>query len=492
MAEQRNILSLGGSSPLPSIPEKTSRTDGWKNALSGMGTKGDKRRYTNYDFTTNLSKELLGAMYMGDGLAASIVDIFADDMTREWGTVVNDPKNKDGQGEIETALSILDAPSAFNTAEKWARLFGGALIVIGVMDGNDPATPVNYKKIKSVEYLKVFDLGDIQTHDCVYNLDPYSPNYGKIDIYSVKIHVATEWRVAKIHASRCIPFFGKKVPPSTAKYALSNEARYWGISCIQPIWDYLRDYANAFGAVSNILMELIIGKFKFSDLDEMLAAGGEKKLQTRIEAIDMAKSTIHSVLLGTDEDYIRDTATLTGIADILDRFMMNISAVTGYPVTRLFGRSPAGMNATGENDLKNYYDAVKSHQKAEIPYVQQLVNMVAEWKNVKAYTPFQWDPLFQLNEEQQAEVERKKAEETRTLADADQRYVDSGVLLPEDIYKIRFEKLLGPRKFEDVDPLPPLEAAPPVEGGIPAKKKGVPAPVKKQIPTKPGKKPIVK
>jgi phage-related protein (TIGR01555 family) len=183
----------------------------------------------------------------------------------------------------------------------------------------------------------------------------------------------------------------------------------------------------------------------------MLAKGNEGRLKTRVEAMDMTKSVLHSVLLGVDEEYTRDSATVTGIADLLDRFMMNLSAVTQYPVTKLFGRSPAGMNATGENDLKNYYDAVRSKQRANTRYIQNLVDMIASYKNLKRGYPWEWNPLFQLNEEQQANVKRIEAETARTYADADQRMIQEGVLIPEEVYEIRFKETLGKKNFEQIE-----------------------------------------
>lgn len=442
-------LDLAGISNLPAvIPTATSlvpfRTDGWKNALSGMGTKRDKRRYTTFDFTYLLDNITLSHMYMGDGLTTRIVDTFADDMTREWGKAQNDPiPEGKTQGTIEAEFARLDVSTCINQAKKWARLHGGALIFIGALDGNDPSVKLNPDKVKSIEFLLVIELPDILTYDCKYNMDMTSPEYGKIDQYAVQIRVGNQIIKKYIHASRCIPFFGQKIPSSVS--GVSVDVRYWGISKVQPVLDYLRDFTGAMGAVSSILLEFIIGKYKFSDLDEMLAKGGEDRLKTRIEAIDMSKSTIHSVILGTDEEYSRDSATVTGIADLLDRFMMNLSAVTQYPVTKLFGRSPAGMNATGENDLKNYYDAVRSEQAATTKYIQNLVNIIANLHNLTGEYPWVWNPLFQLSEKDQAEVKRVTAEEARTYADGDERMLNAGVLMPEDVFKLRFEKVLGKR-----------------------------------------------
>jgi phage-related protein (TIGR01555 family) len=389
-------------------------------------------------------------LYINDGLAARIVDTFPDDMTREWGKALNDPIDKKSkQGVIEGELERLDVQNYINQADKWARLFGGALLYIGAMDGRTPDFALKLDKIKNIEFLRIIDLPDILTYECVYNTDISSPEFGKIEKYCVQVKVGSFYKKMFIHASRCIPFFGKKVPSSA--YKLTDDQKYWGISEVQPIWDYLRDFTSAFGAVSDILLEFIIGKYKFSDLDEMLAKGNEGRLQTRVQAMDMTKSVLHSVLLGVDEEYTRDSATVTGIADLLDRFMMNLSAVTQYPVTKLFGRSPAGMNATGENDLKNYYDAVRSRQKANTRYIQNLINMIASYKKLKGAYPWEWNPLFQLNREQEANVARIDAETSRTLADADQRMIQEGVLLPEEVYKLRFEEILGKKDFEEVE-----------------------------------------
>ena len=48
----------------------------------------------------------------------------------------------------------------------------------------------------------------------------------------------------------------------------------------------------------------------------------------------------------------------------LFRFMMDISGACEIPVTKLFGRSPAGMNATGESDLSNYYEMITRRQES--------------------------------------------------------------------------------------------------------------------------------
>lgn len=429
-------------------------TDGWANALAGLGTAKDKRRYMKYSASSLMIKEELSMLYSGDGLISQIIDKKADDLTREWISIENDNDLR-----LSDEMERLDVQGAFNLAKKWSRLFGGALIFMGVLDGQSSDQPVRTKSIKSIDYLRVFDLGDIDTAGSKFVTDLKRPDYGDIELYKVRISVGTHYEYTYLHKSRCIPIYGVKLPKSIKATNVLFENRYWGYSIVPRVWSAVQDFVGAFGSVSSILYELIIGKYKFSDLDEMLAQGNEDKLKIRVETIDMTKSTINAVILGTDEEYTRDTASLAGIADILDRFMMHVSAVTAYPVTRLFGRSPAGLNATGENDIKNYYDDVRAEQKTMNRAVQQILDTIAAYLKAPVPVRFKWNPLFQLTEEQTANMNRIKAETYRTQADADQRYMDTGVVTAEQIYAMRFADVLGENDFieQDLEPDGPDE-----------------------------------
>lgn len=49
-----------------------------------------------------------------------------------------------------------------------------------------------------------------------------------------------------------------------------------------------------------------------------------------------------------------------------------LSALTNIPQTILFGRSPAGMNATGESDFENYYNFIERIQKQDVKEKPQI------------------------------------------------------------------------------------------------------------------------
>lgn len=453
MSKQSNIGDFLSPPPGPqaSTP-KVDRTDGWANLLSGLGTASDKRVHTNYKQDSFLPKEYLGTIYAGDGLAGRIIDVIPDDITREWGCFKNDPTDEYDEGAVSHEFNRLKARQMYNKAKRWSRLMGGSLIYIGAKDGGSPQTSLKEDRIKSVDFLRVYDLGDIRTGECEYDTNPSSITFGQILVYKVVTFVGSEQREFRIHASRCIVIPGIEMPLSWSGNGSTQEQRIWGIPVLQRVINDIKDFRGVFGNVATILQEFIVGKYKFSDLDEMLSIGSEKRLQTRIRAIEASKSAINAVLLGSEEEYSRDSAAVTGISDLIDRFMMLLSAVTGLPVTKLFGRSAAGMNATGENDLIQYYDLVRAEQAPLTPGIERLGQIIMAWKGITGDLSWEWQPLVALTRQQAMEANRIEAEAYRTNAAGDQIYITAGVITPEQSYELRFVDKLGENEFEDVIP----------------------------------------
>lgn len=470
------------------------RTDGWANIKTGLGTSRDKRSYTSYGSPTSalLVKEDYMNMYMGDGLIKRIVDMVPEDMTRQWGHFDGDPEQEHDEGDMAYHMNRLQVPHIFKQAKKWSRLTGGALVYIVITGSGGPQTPITgkLKKTANIEKLKVFDLGDILTSEFTWDLDPNSPNFGSVKFYKVRVRAGNTVTYQTIHASRCIPFFGEPMPPSMQEVQNIIETRYWGTSVLRYLFDDLADFRAAFGHTAQILQEFIIGKYKFADLDEMLAVDNGARLRARMEAIDLTKSTIKSVMLGTDEDYQRDSAALGGLSDILDRFMMLVSSSTGIPVTKLFGRSAAGQNATGEGDMTNYYDLVRSAQNDLTLYMETFGQMLADWLGITEDIHWEWNPLQQQTAEQKQNADRIEAEVLRTKSDAYARLIDALVFSPEEIRAIGYsdeleeleeegglpEPLESPINKETVlkpEPLPVDGNNPNTNGGTKPKAKGI-------------------
>ena len=91
--------------------------------------------------------------------------------------------------------------------------------------------------------------------------------------------------------------------------------------------------------------------------------------------------------------------------------------MTSIPQTILFGRSPAGMNATGHADFENYYNYVERIQKRmlrkNLRYLLSIIFKagIAQKKIDEMPTiNIKFNPLWSLTEEEETALEQQKAQ----------------------------------------------------------------------------------
>lgn len=430
------------------------KKDGWANLFSGLGTKADKRKSTIAIPNGFLMDAELETIYADDGLGARIVDLLPDDMMKQgWHYIFeNEKEGFETTSEIyNEVFKQIKVNDKINKALKWARLYGGALIILGVYDGEDLSTPLNLNKIKDFENLKIVPRNNVMYGTMEWQMNPELSHYGQVEYYPVTFYTGREYNVYRIHYSRVIELHGIEIPSSEASI-IPMEFRYWGISIIQRVQDRLKDLGTSFSSLSQLFHELCIGKYKYKDLaDIMSSEGGEKLIQNRLQAMDMMKSTFHSLLMDTDEEFIRDTVSLAGISEVLNQFMILTSANSGYPMTKLFGISPGGLNSTGDSDTYQYYDMVKSHQQTILlPILERLVHIISQWKKVPE-PRIEFNPLEQMTEKEQAELDEKKANTEYRKMETYQGYINMGIMSPAIVEELEFGDTLKElaKKVED-------------------------------------------
>ena len=452
------------------------REDGWANVLAGIGGSRDKRTGSKPVAERMLSDQELAALYAGGGLPAQIVDMRANDMTRQW--IDLEAAEDEGEtdeaalDEIRSELDRLEAETKFNEALKWSRLFGGSVIIIGAIDGaKDLKEPLRINRVQEVTKLRVVDAAHVNLSSSLYNADVNSINYGEIEVMRVSLESPTGGFIeTDVHRSRLLIFPGRKAP-TEAKSSLTLTQKFFGLSEIQNASGELSDFDGLFGSVMNAMYEFTVGKFTLKNLVELMAAGNEKAVIKRMNLIGMMKSTINAVLLGEGEEFKREAVALAGVPEIIDRYMMKLAAVTEYPVTKLFGRSAAGMNATGESDLTNYYDAVQADQRIIMkPALNRLIEIIRAAKKIKTPVEVEFNPLRQTTKKEEAEIESLEMTAQYSKAQRYQIYISEGVLSAEDVYNIEFADILG--KYEapptpDEDDEPPAVPVPPAAEPVP-------------------------
>jgi hypothetical protein len=108
-----------------------------------------------------------------------------------------------------------------------------------------------------------------------------------------------------------------------------------------------------------------------------------------------------------DEFMGESHSAFSGLSDILVSFGEQISGGIGIPLIRLFGQAPKGMNATGESDLKTYYDTIRNKQDSvlRVP-VTKVYRCIAQSLGINPGKGFgiNFRPLWQMSSKEKAEV----------------------------------------------------------------------------------------
>jgi phage-related protein (TIGR01555 family) len=375
--------------------------DGFQNLVARLGTDRDKAAANGYIVPIMTDMDLLNA-YRGSSVAKAVVDYPADDACREWREWQGDTKQITDLEVEEKRLGVI---AKVRDARIRARLYGGAAIFIGTGEprADKPLNPDRIQK-GGVRYLTVLDRQELGVQQL--QMDPSLPGYGKPEMYRL---TGGTGQIVDIHPSRLIVFTGDEVPHNSTAQSMHG----WGDSVLQTALEKVGHLDGTMANVASLVFEAKVDVIKVKDFTQNLRDGGsayETLMLKRFGLASTAKGINGAFLLDAEEDYQQKSANFATLPDVMDRFMQMVSAASGIPMTRLFGMSPAGMNATGESDMRNYYDRVKQEQTLDIEPAMQVFDeclIRSALGNRPEELHFNWRSLWQMGEKDQAEVATK-------------------------------------------------------------------------------------
>lgn len=403
------------------------RGDGYLNVITGVGAQRDPTTQTFYAPEPILTQQQLEAIFEGDGIGRRIVEMPAEEMCRGWFDVVGD----EGEG-VQDYLETLRMQQVFTDAAVWARLFGGSLVYLILEDGKDEQQPVDYKRIRKVVGAQVFDRWSVGFEPDRPSKDPILRLMGRPEFYNLT-PLGGGFPI-KVHESRVAYIPGRRL---TASRRQTNGG--WDASVLQGAWTALQRHGTGMGYSSNILRDFVQSVLAVKDLTAMIAAGREDVVERRIRLLDVSRSILNTIILDAEgEEYTKQSSSVAGLADILDRFAETLSAAVGIPITKLFGKAPGGLNSTGEHDMRNYYDMLASEQNRMLdPLAETIVKMVFSAKDgpTSGREPKEWSVRWRSLDQP---TQKETAELRKQVADTDKIYIDAGVLSSDEVAQSRF------------------------------------------------------
>lgn len=448
------------------------RQDGYTNLLNKYGTAQDNSMAYNYEQEPITTDMELIRLYEGNGLFSKIIDRPAEEAVKH-GLDIDYGDEKIAE-YVEERLDELDFEDKFATAEKWARLYGGALIVMLCDDGGSLEEPLDYDKVRTIEELRVFERAIVQEdyHGLYQSRMIFSTSdlpIGQPEFY----HVNSIYGSFTVHYTRCLIFRNGRLPEQTT----NSIYRHWGMPEHVKIKQALRECMTSHSNGTKLLERSVQAIYKMKNLATLLSSDeGEGKVLQRLQVIDMARGILNSMAIDAEgEDYDFKTLQMAGVKDVVDTTCNMLSAVTNIPQTILFGRSPAGMNSTGDSDLENYYNMVENIQKQNMKAnVRTVINLILKQGiyegDIEAIPKFKvkFSALWSISDSEQADIEQKKAQTEQTKAQIAQTYIDAGVLDASEVRKSL--SLNGDFVIEDVIDEDDIELPP--EEDIPMEDEG--------------------
>lgn len=291
-------------------------------------------------------------------------------------------------------------------------------------DGRMIDEPLNYDSLRRIEKLKVFDKTNI-VGSRQYQ-DASAPQYMDVEHYYINTFGSNPmW----VHESRVLRFDGGRLPLYQRNLRLG-----WGAKRFESIKDEIDRWCNGNEYALQALTRLSQDVVKLDGLTNILATeGGDVAVQKRMQMIDMVRSMMNSIAIDGADEYDRKGLSLSGIKELLEQFEIAICGITGIPATKLFGRSPAGMNSTGKADLENFYNMIEGIQKNKVkPNLVRLIEMMDACRDYDLNLPETWhiefEPLWSLSKSEKADIEKVKADAQRTKADAINTLINAQVL----------------------------------------------------------------
>lgn len=410
MAKNRNKSK---KNQIVEVNKKVAVKDAFINPVAKLGLGMDNlisgTDYTRSRFTQDYN--LMVTLYRTHWIVKKIIDVVANDMTKA-GIKISTSLEPAIIKRVEGCIKKRKVDKSLNELVRWGRLFGGAgavMLIDGQDDMLDQPLDLNSIMLNDFKGLLVFDRWSGITPcmtEFVTDLD--SVDFGLPKYYNVSLDDATPLRV---HHSRVLRYVGRTLP----RWEREVE-QYWGASELETVIEEISKRDNTSFNIAQLVFLANLRILKMSDLGDGLTlndAQAQSEIYNTLQAQNSLMSSFGLYVMNKDDDFDTKEYSFSGLAEIMQQFMLDISGATGIPATKMYGRSPEGMNATGESDMQNYYEMISENQSTSLEdnWNKLLpVIFMSELGFVPDDLDFEFEAIENVKEEEIADLIGKKSD----------------------------------------------------------------------------------
>ena len=358
-----------------------------------------------------------------NGMIRACIQTVADDITREWITVKggDDTAPEDVQHLEDLLNQKYHLKDLFHSAAATMGYMGGAFIFIDTgAEGEDLALPLRISSLSaemSEGMALRFTLVDpVNVSPGDYNAtNPLRPDYMQPKCW---------WVLGqKVHASRMISVFDNPPP-----LLLRPSYNFLGIPQAQILWDYVLHWNECRIYTANLLKKVSLLVFKTDVNATLQTPGGVQTLDTHMSMFQRYRDNDSVAVCDmTDEDIVNVQTSIAGCTDIVRQSLEMIASINRTPAVKLLGISPSGFNATGDSDIRNYNDHVRTKQELYRSAIMTCIRAIeiAETGKIDPSITFEFNTLG-------VDSDTAKAANAQTRVNTLGALLDRQVISPEE------------------------------------------------------------
>ena len=406
---RRNKNRPKGAQSIQGVTDAVSVLDAFSNPLYRLGWGSQSPlEATEYPLTRMTDNyALLNSLYRDNWVVQNVVGLAVDDMLREWYEITGSitPAAAKALAKLERKTCLR---ARLNEGLRWGRLYGGAAGLILIKGQEDLSKPL--------------DLGMIYpgSFQGLYILDRWqgiTPNMGLVfdggeevpESYSI-----TDGRghtVATVHHSRVVRFTGRDLPRIERQTEL-----YWGESEVEALYRDVVSHDNVSANMAALTFQANVNTMEVKGLEQLLSLGSpqvQRRFWQVMQAQSVLRSNFATQVVEQGTKLTNTQYSFAGLKDVYESMALNLCGASHYPMTKLFGRSPGGLNATGESDLTNYYDYIDSQREAKLrPVLERLLPVLcmSALGGIPEDIEIDFPPLKTPTPTERAEIGKTKAE----------------------------------------------------------------------------------
>ena len=362
-----------------------------------------------------------------------------------------DPVEDERLNKIDAELRRLNVRQVLHEAACLVGYMGGCLVFIdtGETDAEMLKMPLNMSKasaeLRPERRLRFVAIDPINVFPGQYNsLSPLRPDYYK----------PRSWWVMgqEVHASRLIRLVANEVP-----VLLKPSYNFLGLAQAQILWDYVMHFEQNRDAVNRMLNKFSLTVMKTDMAEVLTQAGGLQELDKRVNLLVQFRNNDGVQLIDREsEDILKLETPIVGMTDVVRQSLEILAGINRTPAVKLLGISPSGFNATGESDIRNYYDHILSQQEKILrPALDKILKLVQIrlFGEADPTVTFDFCPLSEADKAAQASTQKTRADTMAVL-------LDRNIVSPEECRKVLADDPDSGFADIDVDDMPePKEQA---------------------------------